>query len=73
MATIQNDAQLVVVATNGMAGNVRKRNGEYLSTSHRGTGLGLSSIRLIAERHGGIAEFSNTEDEFRTDVMIPLG
>ena len=68
----QNDAQLVMVATNGMAGNIRTRNGEYRSTTHRGAGLGLRSIRDIAERHGGFAEFSHTDTEFHSNVMIPL-
>ena len=72
VVTTQHQQQLLIVASNGMAGNLKMRNGEYLSTTHRGSGIGLRSIRDIATRHGGIAEFSHTADEFHTDVMIPL-
>lgn len=72
VVTAQYDSQLLIVESNGMAGNIKMRNGEYLSTSHRGAGIGLSSIQSVAKRHGGIAEFSHTENEFHTDVMIPL-
>ena len=72
VVTTQFGVQLLIVATNGMAGNLKVRNGTYLSTTHQGAGIGLNSIRSTATRYGGVAEFSNTADEFRTDVMIPL-
>ena len=72
VVTTQHEQQLLIVASNGMAGDIKMRDGEYLSTTHRGSGLGLRSIREIAERNGGVAEFSHVDGEFHTDVMIPL-
>lgn len=64
--------RLFLVATNTHGGNIRLRNGHYLSTRQRGEGLGLRSVLSIATRYGGTAEFSHDDREFVSDVMLPL-
>ncbi|MBR3525087.1 MAG: sensor histidine kinase [Lachnospiraceae bacterium] len=70
--TLQNETNLYIVAVNSFNGKVRKRNGMYLSTRRRGSGIGLSSVRSIAVQHGGTARFYHEDGEFFSDVMIPL-
>lgn len=68
----ENDAQLYIVVTNSFDGNVRQANGIYLSTSRKGTALGLSSVMSIAESYGGVAQFYHEDKRFCSNVAIPL-
>ena len=70
--TPEHDSKLYIVAVNSFNGLVRRKGIKYLSTGHKGSGIGLSSITAIAELHGGIASFDHNENEFYSDVMIPF-
>ena len=67
---VKHETSLYIVSSNSFDGQVKKENGVYLSTRKNGSGIGLSSIATIAERHHGIAQFSNTEDTFVIDVVV---
>mgnify|MGYP000034479233 FL=1 len=67
---VKHEKSLYIISSNCFNGEVKKENGIYLSTQRNGSGIGLSSISTIAERHGGIAQFSHTEDTFVIDVVI---
>lgn len=43
---------------------------ENHSTHKDGSGIGLSSISIIAEKYGGMANFSHTADRFLADIVI---
>jgi len=45
---------------------------DYLSTKLRGNGMGIHSMKMIAEKYHGVAKFSNTEHEFYGDIMLSL-
>ena len=66
-----DDTGIYIVATNPFDGNVRKRDGQYLSTRRHGTGTGLKSITSTAEKYGGTARFSHNNSEFFSDVILP--
>ena len=68
---VQNN-RLYIVATNSFSGQVRERNGKYLSRRHSGSGIGLKSIQTSAEKYHGKAEFSHNGQEFHSDVMLLL-
>lgn len=70
--TARDDRRLYLVATNSFSGRVRQRDGRYLSTRRGGDGIGLGSVRSIAERYGGFARFSHEDRAFYSDVMFPL-
>ena len=70
--TLQHDTNLYIVAVNSFGGKVKRRNGMYLSTRRRGSGLGLTSVHSIAAQHGGMARFYHEDGEFFSDVMMPL-
>lgn len=63
---------LYIVATNGFNGQVRKKNGKYISTKSGGSGYGLTSVRQTAMHHGGRAEFTDQGKEFHSDIAIPF-
>ena len=64
------DTYLCIVMTNPYRGNLRRSGENYLSTRRNGSGIGLSSIRSIAEQYGGVANFSDQDGEFFSDVML---
>ncbi len=70
--TLQHKTNLYIVAVNSFGGRVKRRNGMYLSTRRRGSGIGLNSIHSIAAQHGGTARFYHEDGEFFSDVMMPL-
>ena len=72
LSVLAQNHRLYIVATNSFSGVVRLRNGEYLSTRHSGNGIGLNSIRASAEKYHGKAEFTHTEKEFHSNVMLIL-
>ena len=68
---VQN-RRLYIVATNAFNGITRQRNGEYLSLRHSGNGIGLTSVRASAEKYHGKAEFSHSDKEFHSNVLLLL-
>ena len=68
---VQNN-RLYIVATNAFSGQVKERNGKYLSRRHSGSGIGLKSICASAEKYHGKATFSHSGEEFHSDVMLLL-
>lgn len=71
-AEIQHTDSLYIVSTNSFNGITRKRKERYLSTRHKGTGLGLASIAAVAEKYGGSAKISNSDTEFFADILLKI-
>ncbi len=70
--TEKDSAALYIIATNSFDGNVKKKDGKYISIYKNGSGIGLASIESIAEGYGGVASFSHKGSEFFSNVAIPL-
>ena len=70
--TIQtrHDSCLYIISVNSFDGVVKQRDDAYLSTHKGGSGIGLTSIATVAEKYGGMAEFSHTTDRFTIDIVI---
>lgn len=66
------DGHLGIVIDNTFDGKVREKDGVFLSTKHYGHGLGMSSVSTIAEKYGGLVDFSADENVFHVSVFIPL-
>ncbi len=64
--------KLGIVVQNTFQGDLNMKNGTYYSSKHSGIGYGLGSVRSIAEKHGGIADFSAENGWFIASVWIPL-
>lgn len=72
ITTTGADTYLCIVMTNPFHGKLHKSGENYLSTRRNGTGIGLSSIRSIAEQYGGVAKFSDADGTFFSDVMLSM-
>lgn len=68
----QNVNCLYIVSTNSFNGTVAKKGERYLSTKRNGDGLGLFSIKTIAEKYKGVAQMSNTDQEFCVNIMLRM-
>ena len=55
---------------NSFDGKIKKSNGGFLSTKEGGSAIGLSSVRAIAEKYQGFAQFSADKTEFISNVML---
>ncbi len=71
-SAVLHQAEWYIISTNSFDGNVRIHDGKYLSTRHKGDGIGLSSIKSIAESCGGTASFSHEGKEFYSNIVIPV-
>ena len=61
---------LFIVMANSFDGKIKKSNGGFLSTKEGGSAIGLSSVRAIAEKYQGFAQFSADKTEFISNVML---
>ena len=70
--TTVNHSMMYIITTNPFAGELKIRNGRYLSTTRHGDGIGLTSITTIAESCGGIAQFSHRDHLFYCNIGLPI-
>ncbi|MBE6910395.1 MAG: GHKL domain-containing protein [Ruminococcaceae bacterium] len=68
--TLRAGGALYIVVMNSFNGVTNQHNGRYLSTRHRGSGVGLDSVAATAERYDGMAEFRHEDGVFYSDVML---
>lgn len=62
---------LAITVDNSFDGKVlQDSRGQYLSTKPEHTGIGLSSIRDIAQKYSGGVEFKHDDQEFHACVML---
>lgn len=66
----QYGANLVVVTDNTYGREPEQKDGRLLSSKHDGFGIGTQSIRAIAARYGGTAEFLWNDGEFHASVLL---
>ena len=67
---VHNGSSLYIIAVNSFSGKVRQKGGRYLSTHRNGSGIGLSSVKTIAEKNGGTARFHHEGNEFFSEVVM---
>ncbi len=63
---------LVITVDNGFDGKLRTENNKYLSTKPEHTGIGLSSLSLLAKKYHGGVSFSNEDMVFHSSIMLEL-
>ena len=73
--TVRGKADLGAVffeVTNPYNGKInRGKNGQLLSTKEDGRGLGLASVKQIAQSFGGLLELEPRGDVFRASILLP--
>jgi hypothetical protein len=68
----KHDTMLYILVTNSFDGQVRQEDGKYSSIRRNGFGRGLESIREIAERYGGTAQFSHEGNRFYSNASLKI-
>lgn len=62
--------QLIVMVKNTHGNAVDKRNGVFYSTKHGGEGVGLPSVRKVAEKYQGIMKAEYDKSHFTAYVIL---
>ena len=70
---------LYIISSNSSDGNLKKESGIYQTTKKHGGGrsqtehgIGLYSIRTLAEKYNGMSQFSYENGQFCVDVVLKL-
>lgn len=50
--------------------DVEENNGKFLSTKRKGNGRGIQSVRRLAEKNGGVSDFSYQNGVFTAKIML---
>ena len=61
---------LLIEVENPFDGAVKEKDGVFCSSKRKGDGVGLQSVRHIAERSGGASTFTYQDGVFRARVML---
>ena len=61
---------LLIEVENPFDGTVKEKDGVFRSSKRKGDGVGLQSVRHIAERSGGASAFTYQDGVFRARVML---
>ena len=60
----------LIQVENAFDGEVHEKNGAFQSSKRRGSGLGVPSVRRIAEKTGGASAFTHQDGVFSAKVML---
>lgn len=69
---LNSPGTIYITMVNSFNGIAKKMNGQFLSTTESGSGIGLLSIQTTAERYHGSTRFYNEETEFISNIMLRL-
>ena len=71
-ADLDTPGCLYITMVNSFDGNICKRNGKFISTKEKKSGIGLASIQATAEKHHGSSNFYTEQHEFISNIMLKL-
>lgn len=69
-AYVHGGRRLLIQVENAFDGEVREKKGVFQSSKRKGDGVGLQSVRRIAEKTNGACTFSHEGGVFKAKVMI---
>ena len=72
LSVVAEQHAVYIVSTNSFSGELRPSGTAFHSTKHRGLGTGVPSMRAMAEKYGGTADFRSDGKEFQADIMIRI-
>ena len=72
LSVVAEQHAIYIVSTNSFSGELRPSGTAFHSTKHRGLGTGIPSMRAMAEKYGGTADFRSDGKEFQADIMIRI-
>ncbi len=71
-ADLDTPGHLYITMVNSFDGNVCTRNGKYISTKERKSGIGLASIQATTQKYHGSSNFYTEQHEFISNIMLKL-
>ena len=69
-AYIHSGRRLLIQVENTFDGEVREKKGVFQSSKRKGDGVGIQSIRRIAEKYSGASTFTHADGVFLAKVML---
>lgn len=69
-AYLHSDRMILLTVENIFDGNITVKNGEYQSSKRSGCGIGLQSVRHIAEKSGGYSRFLYENGTFCANIIL---
>lgn len=69
-AYLHSDKVVLLTVENAFDGIVKEKDGVFQSSKRRGDGVGIQSVRRIAEKNGGYCRFTQTDSIFCANVML---
>lgn len=72
-AHLHSDHMVLLTVENTYDGIIREKDGTFLSSKRRGEGIGLQSVRHIAEKNGGYSRFLYGDGRFCANVILRAG
>lgn len=72
-ACLRSGNMLLLSVENSYDGEVREKNGVFLSSKRPGEGIGLQAVRHTAEKNGGYSRFHYGDGVFTANVMLRGG
>lgn len=70
IAYLHTERLLLIQVENAFDGDVREKNGIFQSSKRKGNGIGIQSVRHIAEKSGGASAFTCQNGVFTAKVML---
>lgn len=69
-AYLHSDNVVLITVENAFDGIIKEKNGVFQSSKRHGDGVGIQSIRRIAEKNGGYCRFTLTDGVFYANIML---
>lgn len=69
-ACLHSGHMILLTIENTFDGDIREKDGVFQSSKRRGEGVGLQSVRHIAEKNGGYCRFHYQNDMFCVNVIL---
>lgn len=69
-AYLHSKSVMLLTVKNTFDGTIRQKNNIFQSSKRHGNGIGIESVRHIAEKNGGYSQFTYQNGIFRANVML---
>ena len=69
-AYLHDERLLLIEVENAFDGEIREKDGAFRSSKRKGNGVGIQSVRHIAEKTGGASTFAYQDGRFSARVML---
>lgn len=67
---LHSENMVLLTVENAFSGKIDEKNGVFQSSKRAGDGVGIQSVRRIADRNGGYSRFSYSTGSFCANIML---